>query len=102
MISHCVIAVTVAMRSGCPARHPSPELSCPKDGDDRFFPLLGNNGHLQLAFLNEKNSVRRVSLCEDKLIRSIFGDGPSPAYLGEKGSRIEFCLFFALFQTGSP
>jgi SAM domain (Sterile alpha motif) len=38
------------------------KFSCPQNGDDRFFPLLGNNGHLHLAFLDEKNRVRRVAL----------------------------------------
>ena len=38
------------------------KFTCPEDGDDRFFPLLGNNRHLQLAFLDEKNKVRRATL----------------------------------------
>ena len=47
MISHSVIAAAVAMRRGCPVRHPSPQNSSgPQDCDDGFLALLGNNGEL--------------------------------------------------------
>jgi len=71
MISHSVIAVTVAMRSHCPAKHPSPKKS-PLDRDDRFVPLLGNDGYFYLALLDVENGVSGFTLREDDLAILVF------------------------------
>ena len=91
MISHSVIAVAVAMRSGCPARHPSPqEFVRSKDGDDGFFALLGKDGDLDLALLDVEDGIRRVALREDRFILAKFGEASPPADFGEEILRIKY------------
>src|SRR6266536_5387670 len=84
MISHSIIAVTVAMRSVCPTKHPSPKNPRSKDRNDCFFPLLGNNGYFDLALLDVENSIRRLSLREDSLILLVCGNGSAAVCCGEK------------------
>jgi hypothetical protein len=51
-------------------------LSWPKDGDDRFLPLLGNHGHLHLALLDEIDGVRRVALPPNSMSNGIWTRKP--------------------------
>src|SRR6476619_8642816 len=55
-----------------------------QDCNDRFLALLGNDGELDLAFLDVKNRVRGLSLRKNNLILPIFGYRFSLAHLGEK------------------
>jgi len=54
------------------------------DGNHRLLALLGNDGQLDVASLNVKDRVRRVSLGEDNLILPVLCHGLSLAHLGEK------------------
>jgi len=57
--------------------------------DDGFFSVLGRDGELDLAFLEVKDRVCHVSLCENDLILLIFGYLLSLAHFGEKYSWIK-------------
>ena len=62
-MTESVMAVTVAIRRACPARHPSPKNSSrTKNRDDRFLALLGNDGELRLAFLDVEDRIAGVAL----------------------------------------
>src|ERR1700731_2844779 len=50
------------------------ELTWSQNCNHRFLALLGNDGELDLAFLNVKNRVRDLSLRENDLILPEFGD----------------------------
>ena len=39
------------------------ELVRPQNCDDGFLPLLGNNGDLDLAFLDVEDGIRWIALC---------------------------------------
>ena len=57
------MAVAVAMRTGWPARQPSPKKSsAPRMRNDRFFALFGDDCELDLAVLDIKDGVGRVTL----------------------------------------
>ena len=62
---------------------------CAEDCDYCFLPLLGNNGDLDLAFLDVEDRIRRIPLCEDDPIFPIPVNAPSLADLGQKGFWIE-------------
>jgi hypothetical protein len=66
------------------------ELVGSKNCDDRFFPLVGNNGDLDLPLLHVEHSIRSVALREDDLILAIFGYGSALADFGEIGFGIEW------------
>src|SRR5439155_6310904 len=69
-IEHSVIEVAVVMRSGCPARLPSPKKSpLPKIATTASFPRVDRQLHL--TFLNVKNRVRGTALREDDLFLSV-------------------------------
>src|SRR5206468_12394723 len=55
-----------------------------QDCNHRFLALLGNDGELDLAFLDVKNRVRDLSLRKNNLILPIFGYRFSFAHHGEK------------------
>src|SRR5437899_9911940 len=84
-ITHSVTAETVARRSGCPVKHPSPKKSpVPQKCDHGFLPLLGGNGLLDLATMNVENRVRGFALRVDNLILPIIGNGSPPVYFRQK------------------
>ena len=60
------------------------ELARPENSDHRLFALLRYDNNLDLAFLNVKDRVCRVSMGEDDLILAKFEDGFALAYFGEK------------------
>src|SRR5450432_1386680 len=60
------------------------ELTGPEDADDRFLPLLGNDGELDLALLDVKDRVRGVTLRKNDFILLEFGYRFSLAHLGKK------------------
>ena len=67
------------------------EFIRPHDCDDGFLPLLGKDNNFDLAVADVKDGIRGISLREDDLIPSIFGDGSPPfawarKALGSKGS----------------
>lgn len=67
------------------------EFIRPHDCDDGFLPLLGKDSNFDLAVADVKDGIRGISLREDDLIPSIFGDGSPPfawarKALGSKGS----------------
>jgi hypothetical protein len=79
-IEHSVIAVAVAMRTGCPARHPSPKKSpFPKIATTASFPR-GEDRQPHLPSLNVKNSVCRIALREDGAFLAILLRGPPRAF----------------------
>ena len=102
MISHSVIAVAVAMRSGCPVRHPSPQNSSgPRIATTASLPLLGNNGDFDLAFLDVEHRIRRTALREDRFVLSILGDGSAAIHGGEKYLRVKRTFFAFFVMTGA-
>jgi hypothetical protein len=54
------------------------ELSGLHDSDHGFLALLGDNGLLNLAALNEENGIRGFSLRVDNLILPMIGNGSPP------------------------
>jgi hypothetical protein len=62
---------------------------------DRFLAPLGNDGELDLALLDVKNSVRRIALPEHNCILSIIVNGSPAVYLQEKHFGIERERYFA-------
>ena len=90
MMTHSVIATTVAKRSGCPFRQPSPKKSpFPWSATTAFLPLLGDDADLDLAFLDVKDGIRRVSLREDLLLLPVVRHGPAAVHGGEKHLDVE-------------
>jgi hypothetical protein len=90
MTMHSVIAMTVDMRRGWPARHPSPQnSSAPRIATTASFPWSETNGDLDLAFLDVEYGIRWIALREDDLTLAIFGYGSFLANFGEEGFRIE-------------
>ena len=82
-LADTVIAVTVERRRGWPVRHPSPkEIVRSMECDHGFLALLGNDGDLDLAVLDVKDSIGGISLAEDCFIVSIFRFSPSPVCAG--------------------
>jgi hypothetical protein len=78
------------------------EFIRPHDCDDGFLPLLGKDNNFDLAVADVKDGIRGISgisLREDDLIPSIFGDGSPPLCLGEKSFGIEGVFVFP-FMTG--
>src|SRR5436190_10328771 len=65
------------------------EFVWPKNCNDCFLSLVGNNGALGLPFLNVEDRIRGVSLRKDDLVLAVFANGPYLADLGEKGFRIK-------------
>jgi hypothetical protein len=68
------------------------ELAGPKDRDDRFLALLGQDGELDPAFLNVKDRVGNVALFEHVLIFVKFQYRLSRSYFGEKDFRVKHVL----------
>jgi hypothetical protein len=90
MISHFVIATAVAMRRGCPVRHPSPQNSSdPRTATTAFLALLGDNGDFDLALLDIENCIRRTALREDRLVLLIFGDSSPDVFRVQENFGIE-------------
>src|SRR4029077_15621262 len=58
-----------------------------------FLPMLGNDGDLDLSFLDVEHRVRRIALPEDRLVLLIFGDGSAPIHGGEKYHRVKGDFF---------
>src|SRR5580658_6389768 len=87
--------------SGCDAQRMAIETSFaekmarPQDAHDRFLASLGNDGELDLAFLDVKDRVRDVALRKNNLTRPIIGNGSSAVYSREKRFGIERDLLFA-------
>src|SRR4029453_10706982 len=75
------------------------ELGRSEKCDDGLFPLVGNNGDLDLAFLDIEHGIRRVALREDDLILAIFGYASALADFGEKGFGIERHSSFGRHDT---
>ena len=71
------------------------EIVRPENCDDSFLALLGNDGDLRLAFLNEEDRVRTISLREDDLALPICTNASALADLGEESFRIERRSTFA-------
>ena len=68
MMTHSVTVTTVATRRGCPFRQLSPKKSpFPWSATTASFPLLGDDADLDLALLDVKDGIPRVSLREDLL-----------------------------------
>ena len=83
IISHTVIAVTVAMRRRLAGQAAlTKEIPLLMDSDNGFLALLGNHGDLALAAHDVKDSICRISLAEDYFILSIFRFSPSPVCVG--------------------
>ena len=55
--------------------------------------MLGNDGDLDLSFLDVKHRVRRIALLEDHFVLSIFGDGSAPIHGSEKYHRVKGDFF---------
>ena len=53
------------------------------------LPLLGNDGELDLTFLDVEHRIRRIALRKNLLVRSIFGDGSAAIDGGEKYLRVK-------------
>jgi hypothetical protein len=62
---------------------------CAEDCDYCFLPLLGNNGDLDLAFLDIEDRVGGISLRKDGPIFAALGEGASIANFGKKRFWIE-------------
>src|ERR1043166_7590923 len=69
--------------------------------DHGFLPLLGDDGLLDLAALNEENAIRRVALPVYDLILAIIGNGSSAVYFREKHFGIERQLSWAFHRRPS-
>src|ERR1043166_5789646 len=69
--------------------------------DHGFLPLLGDDGLLDLAALNEENAIRRVALPVYDLILAIIGNGSSAVYFREKHFGIERDLSRAFHRRPS-
>jgi len=98
MTTHSVIAATVAMRRGCPAKQIAGSEHC----DDRFVSLFGNNGNLHVALLDIENSIRRLSLSEDNLILPICGCGLPPSAAVARNALGSKTGLRSRFITGLP
>src|SRR6185503_3484631 len=84
------IAFAVDMRSGCPARQPSPKNVPPlQDGDDRLPSARGDDGERDLAALEVIDRVRRVSLREDDRLAAVLADRLAGTHLGEEQAGFE-------------
>src|SRR4030095_15433343 len=94
-IEHSVIAVAVAMRSGCPARLPSPKTCpLPKTATTASFPRVERTVSFTLPLLDVKDRVRGTALREDGGFLSIVLRG-SPAGLRKVRPEIEGPVFFS-------
>ena len=72
---HSDMAMASAIRSGCPARHPSPKKSPPlKMATTASFPCLESTLKLNLALRDIENVVCRVALGENGIVGMVFGD----------------------------
>jgi hypothetical protein len=60
-----------------------------QNSDDGFFAVSGNNGKLDLAFLDIEDGVSGIALGENRLILAAGGQGPSCADLGQETLGIE-------------
>src|SRR5947208_6669541 len=56
----------------------------PEDCNHGLLAVLGNDGELDLAFLDVKNAIRDVPLREDFLILAIYGNHSSLANFGKE------------------
>jgi hypothetical protein len=89
MISHSVIAMAVAMRSGCPVTHPSPRNeSCARMATTASLPS-DSTVIFDSACQDIENRIRGTTLRKNLLMCSIFEDGPAQTCLCEKGFGIE-------------
>jgi len=65
-------------------------------GDNRLSPLLGDNAHLDLALLDVKDGIRRISLGEDLLVLRILQHAPPLARGVEEQRDVEDLLLRSL------
>ena len=102
IISHTVIAVTVARRRRLAVQAAlTKEIPLLMDSDNGFLALLGNHGDLALAAQDVKDSICRISLAEDYFILSIFRFRPSPVCVGEERLKNEGLLPLGFYGQGS-
>src|SRR5258708_25116679 len=89
-ITHSVTAETVARRSGCPVKHPSPKKSpVPRTATTASFPCSETTVFLTLPTMNVKNRIRGFALRVDNLVLPIIGNGSPPVYFRQKYFGIE-------------
>src|ERR1700730_11001687 len=65
------------------------ESALSKDRNDRFFPLLGNDGNFYLALLDVENCVSRFALRENCLTILVCQYGPAHVYCGEEQAELK-------------
>jgi hypothetical protein len=85
MIKQSEIAVELDMRSGCPARQPSPKKSPAfKIRDDCLLSLLGNNRELNPAFLDKIDGISRIALGKNAVVDAVLSVRFPTGGLGQK------------------
>ena len=98
MITHSVIAETVAKRRGSPTKQPSPKKSPgPRTATTASLPC-SETTVFDLATLNIENCIRRVALREDNLILSVVVNASATVFFGQKNFGIERKLCFAIHR----
>jgi hypothetical protein len=65
------------------------EIAFFQDGDDCFLSLIGEDGELDLAFLDVENGVRSVTLDKNTLAFAVFDNRSSAVGFCQKDSDIE-------------
>jgi len=65
------------------------EVAGTQDGDDRFFAVSRNDGELNLALLDIKQSIGGIALDKNRLILAAGGQGSALADLGQEALGIE-------------
>lgn len=77
------------MRSGWPAKQPSPKKSVAFNGDCGFFASLGDDGQFDLSRLNVKDRIARIALHVYFLLPSNAHDFPAFTDVGKEPLHIE-------------
>jgi hypothetical protein len=90
MMEHSDIAVAVAIRTNCPAKHPSPRKSPSFNmAMTASFPLVRVDGELDFAFLDIQNAVCRVTLGKNGIVGTVSSYRSSAVGLAQKDLDIE-------------
>src|ERR1700680_2165004 len=106
-IEQADIVVAVPRHRGRPARHPSPRKSrAPKMAITASLPALRDDVELDLAFVDIKDRVTRVTLRESPLVFTVFRNRPAFSNLCQKElgieKRLQFRSHTALLRRHAP
>lgn len=106
MTEQSEIAAAVAIRTCCPAKHPSPKKSPSFNmATTAFFPCLETTKSLTLPDLilfDIENGVCRVALTKDMVVGTVFNQGLAAVGLGQQNLQIEMWFCHRIWTRCSP